>query len=64
MIIFLLLFCFNACFSDEHIEDPYYFNHPDPIWFEDHLWEPYALHHSENCPCMCEHYDSVLIKEK
>lgn len=60
MIGLLLLFCFNTCFCNENDLDTNYYKHPDPIWFEDHLWEPYALQHSEECPCMCEHCDSIL----
>ncbi len=48
--------------ADEPYYDEMYYPKPEIIEFEGHLWEPYMLMHSHECPCS-EEITDVLLKE-
>lgn len=60
--LFLVLCVYSIAICDENDRyDEYYFEKPDLIEWEGHLWQPYCLEHSDVCPCHEIKEDLYLI---
>jgi len=60
MAIALFIFLSMSLCADEPYYIDEYYPKPGVIEFEGHLWEPYMLMHSSQCPCHEEKPDLLL----
>lgn len=55
--LYMFLGITSVCYSNQHDHDDIYYNRPEPIFFQGHLWNPVLLSHHPDCECESEDYE-------